>query len=41
MIKQAYPKAALWADTTYYKNPRYAEEVTEKLEVERVFEQKR
>lgn len=38
MIKQTYPKAALWADTSYYKNPRYVEEVTEKIEVVKEFE---
>lgn len=37
MIKQQYPRTALWADTTYYKNPRIVEEVTEKLEVEKEF----
>jgi len=37
MIKQTYPRAALWADTTYYKNPRSAEEVMEKIEVEKEF----
>jgi hypothetical protein len=41
MIKQQYPSTALWADTTYYKNPRVAEEVTERLEVEKVFKPKK
>lgn len=41
MIKQIYPKTALWADTTFYKNPRYAEEVTEKIEVEKEFEKRK
>lgn len=40
MIKQQYPRTAIWADTTYYRNPRVVEEITEKLEVERKFEDK-
>ena len=41
MIKQQYPRTALWADTTYYKNPRLAQEVTERLEVEKAFEKRK
>ena len=37
MIKQQYPRTALWADTTYYKNTRLAQEVTERLESEKAF----
>ena len=40
MIKQQYPRTALWADTTYYSNPRISEEVTEKLEAEKEFKDK-
>lgn len=38
MIKQQYPRTAIWADSTFYKNPGLAEDVTERLEVEKAFE---
>lgn len=29
----------MWADTTCYKNPKYVDEVTEKIELEEEFEE--
>jgi hypothetical protein len=34
MIKQSYPNAAWWADTTYRYNPKTAEMIVKKLEAE-------